>query len=106
MLKKNRITTKLDTTAIAVGRRYARTDELGIPFGITIDYEGVEDSEHKPLPADQLSVTLRERDSTEQVRVKFSELVPLILALLHEETTWAAVKEKYPAVTRPEGDEQ
>ena len=38
-------------------RRYARTDEVGVPFAITIDYQTVEDS----------TATLRERDSTAQV---------------------------------------
>lgn len=38
--------------------RYARTDEIGVPFAITIDYQTVEDG----------TATLRERDSTAQVR--------------------------------------
>ena len=39
--------------------RYARTDEIAIPFGITIDFESVKND----------TVTLRERDSTLQVRL-------------------------------------
>jgi glycyl-tRNA synthetase len=39
---------------------YARTDELGIPFAITLDPQTLEDA----------TVTLRERDSTKQIRVK------------------------------------
>lgn len=39
--------------------RYARTDEIGVPFAITIDYQTVEDG----------TATLRERDSTAQVRL-------------------------------------
>lgn len=42
----------------AIGRRYARADELGIPFAMTIDLETVNDRQ----------VTLRERDSCRQVR--------------------------------------
>lgn len=41
-----------------VGKRYARTDELGVPFGITVDGQTAEDN----------TVTLRERDSTKQVK--------------------------------------
>lgn len=39
--------------------RYARTDELGIPFCLTIDFDTLNDN----------SVTLRERDSTNQIRI-------------------------------------
>jgi glycyl-tRNA synthetase len=106
MLKRNRITTKLDTTAIAVGRRYARTDELGIPFGITVDYEGLKDNNGPLLPKDQQSVTLRERDSMEQVRVKVDELVHLVLDLMHENVSWADVKKKFPIVQRQADDEE
>ena len=42
-----------------IGRRYARTDEVGVPFAVTVDYETVSGD----------TVTLRERDSTAQVRL-------------------------------------
>jgi glycyl-tRNA synthetase len=48
----------------AIGRRYRRQDEIGTPFCITIDYDTMEDG----------TVTLRYRDSMEQVRVKVEEL--------------------------------
>jgi glycyl-tRNA synthetase len=47
----------------AIGRRYRRQDEIGTPYGITIDYQTKEDN----------TVTLRLRDSMEQVRVKVPE---------------------------------
>ncbi|KZN25191.1 glycine--tRNA ligase [Haladaptatus sp. R4] len=47
-----------------IGRRYRRQDEVGTPFCVTVDYEGLEDG----------TVTLRERDSTDQVRVAVSDL--------------------------------
>lgn len=53
---------KVDDTGATIGRRYARTDEIGIPFAITIDSDTLKDS----------TVTLRERDSTAQVRVPVS----------------------------------
>ncbi len=52
----------------AIGKRYRRQDEIGTPFCVTIDYDTKEDD----------SVTLRFRDSMEQVRVKRSELVARI----------------------------
>ena len=52
----------------AIGRRYARQDEIGTPFGITVDYQTKEDS----------TVTLRYRDSMKQERVKIDDLVKII----------------------------
>jgi glycyl-tRNA synthetase len=49
----------------AIGRRYARADESGIPYCITIDFETIEKDN---------SVTIRSRDSTKQERVKIDEL--------------------------------
>ncbi|WP_254662922.1 His/Gly/Thr/Pro-type tRNA ligase C-terminal domain-containing protein, partial [Haladaptatus sp. W1] len=54
-----------------IGRRYRRQDEVGTPFCVTVDYEGLEDD----------TVTLRERDSTEQVRVAVDDLPSLIADL-------------------------
>ena len=52
----------------AVGRRYRRQDEVGTPFCVTVDGETAENN----------SVTLRERDSMEQVRVNLDELPGLL----------------------------
>jgi glycyl-tRNA synthetase len=49
----------------SIGRRYRRQDEVGTPFGLTIDHQTMEDD----------TVTLRDRDSTGQVRVPISRLV-------------------------------
>lgn len=50
----------MDDSGQTIGKKYARTDEIGIPFGITIDFQTTEDN----------SITLRERDTTRQVRIK------------------------------------
>ena len=39
MLIKAGINNKVDDTAVTVGKRYARTDECGIPFAITVDHD-------------------------------------------------------------------
>jgi glycyl-tRNA synthetase len=49
----------------AIGRRYRRQDEIGTPYGITIDFETIEKDG---------TVTLRDRDTCEQRRVTESEL--------------------------------
>ena len=48
----------------SIGRRYARQDEAGTPFGITVDYESLDDH----------SVTVRHRDTMAQDRVAVADL--------------------------------
>ncbi|MFZ2257002.1 MAG: glycine--tRNA ligase [Clostridiaceae bacterium] len=48
----------------SIGKRYRREDEIGTPFCITIDFETLEDQ----------AVTIRDRDTMEQIRVKIDEL--------------------------------
>jgi glycyl-tRNA synthetase len=60
----------------AIGRRYRRQDEIGTPYGITIDYQSKEDG----------TVTLRYRDSMEQVRVKRDDLAAAIRKSILEYT--------------------
>jgi len=54
----------------AIGRRYRRQDEIGTPFGVTVDFQTLEDN----------TVTLRDRDSMRQERVAIEELT----GTLHE----------------------
>lgn len=56
----------------AIGRRYARHDEIGTPFAITVDTETLQDD----------SVTLRERDSRAQRRIPISEAVATVVEAL------------------------
>jgi glycyl-tRNA synthetase len=58
----------------AIGRRYRRQDEAGTPFGVTIDFDTLGE---KPELKD--TVTLRDRDTMQQVRVRIDELLPLLL---------------------------
>ena len=52
----------------AIGKRYRRQDEVGTPFCVTVDYDSKEDN----------TVTLRFRDSMEQVRIPRTELISRI----------------------------
>lgn len=88
------ISYKLDETGHSIGRRYARTDEIGVPFGITIDFQTVEDN----------TVTLRERDSTKQVRVKYTEVPEIINRISTLQLKWEDVLAKYPAHVSTEKD--
>ncbi len=55
-------------TGGAIGRRYRRQDEIGTPFGITVDSQSLEDG----------TVTLRDRDTMEQERLHWSKLREII----------------------------
>ncbi|WP_436902674.1 glycine--tRNA ligase [Halovenus halobia] len=55
----------------AIGRRYRRQDEVGTPFCVTVDYDTLEDG----------TVTVRERDSTEQTRIALEAVGEQLLAL-------------------------
>ena len=52
----------------SIGKRYRRQDEIGTPFCVTIDFDTLEDD----------TVTIRERDSMKQIRMKTSELAGYI----------------------------
>ena len=59
----------------AIGRRYRRQDEAGTPFGVTVDFETLGEKD----AALRDTVTLRERDSMKQERIKIAELKELLL---------------------------
>ena len=58
----------------SIGKRYRRQDEIGTPFCITVDFQTVGDDE---TPADNC-VTVRDRDTMEQVRMPVDQLVAYI----------------------------
>lgn len=58
----------------SIGKRYRRQDEIGTPFCVTVDFETVGDEN---TPADNC-VTVRDRDTMEQVRIPVTELVSFI----------------------------
>jgi glycyl-tRNA synthetase len=49
----------------AIGKRYAKHDEIGTPYCVTIDYDSLTDGQ----------VTIRDRDTTDQVRIPIAEAV-------------------------------
>jgi glycyl-tRNA synthetase len=56
----------------SIGRRYARADEIGIPYCVTVDFGTLEDK----------AVTIRDRDSTHQIRVPLATLTETLGKLL------------------------
>jgi glycyl-tRNA synthetase len=72
---------KYDETQ-SIGKRYLRAAEEGVPFCITVDYETMKDK----------TVTLRERDSELQVRVKAEELRSLLHRLFNNTVVFSELK--------------
>jgi len=64
-LVRSRFSTQYDETQ-SIGRRYRRQDEIGTPLCVTVDFETVESDD---------AVTIRHRDTMEQVRVPIESLV-------------------------------
>ena len=60
---RSRMTAEYDAGG-SIGKRYRRQDEIGTPWGITVDHQTMEDD----------TVTLRDRDTLEQVRLPVAEL--------------------------------
>jgi glycyl-tRNA synthetase len=71
----------------SIGKRYRRQDEVGTPFCVTLDFDSLNDH----------SVTVRERDSMAQVRLKVEELVPW----LQERLAWPGTPKALPAIFAP-----
>jgi glycyl-tRNA synthetase len=69
---QGRFRVEYDQTGGHIGRRYRRQDEIGTPFCVTIDFDTLEDK----------AVTIRQRDSTEQERVKIAGLPDRLSALI------------------------
>ena len=66
----------------SIGKRYARTDELGVPLAITVD--------------STTTVTLRERDSKQQIRVSVEEVATVVKEVTDGLNAWNDVLWKYP----------
>mmetsp|Transcript_34515 Transcript_34515/g.79792 ORF Transcript_34515/g.79792 Transcript_34515/m.79792 type:complete len:413 (-) Transcript_34515:362-1600(-) len=92
---ENDISTRVDKSTAALGRRYSRADEVGVPFAITVDFQTLEDE----------TVTLRERDSTVQVRLGRHEVAVVIGACVAGKMKWDDILKKYPVVQVSEGEE-
>ncbi|KAL4347044.1 hypothetical protein GQ457_17G005580 [Hibiscus cannabinus] len=85
------ISHKIDITGTSIGKRYARTDELGVPFAITVD--------------STTDVTIRERDSKLQVRVGVEEAASVVKSVTDGHRTWEDVWEKFPHHTSGSADD-
>ncbi|KAI0998115.1 Glycine--tRNA ligase 1 [Podosphaera aphanis] len=80
------ISSRVDDSSASIGKRYSRNDELGTPLGITIDFQSVKD----------YTFTLRDRDSTKQVRADEQTVLAAVKALVEGDKDWAQIQTELP----------
>jgi len=66
-----------------IGKRYARADEIGIPYCITIDYETKKED----------SVTIRDRDTMKQIRIPLEDLEVVLGELMEGDASFDEFEE-------------
>jgi glycyl-tRNA synthetase len=81
------VSSRVDDSSASIGKRYSRNDELGTPLGVTIDFQSVKDSTY----------TLRDRDSTKQVRADEDKILAAIKSLVEGTKVWADIEKELPA---------
>ncbi|RKF82919.1 Glycine--tRNA ligase 1, mitochondrial [Golovinomyces cichoracearum] len=80
------LASRVDDSSASIGKRYSRNDELGTPLGITIDFQSLQDQ----------TFTLRDRDSTRQVRADEQAVLEAVKALVEGEKTWSDIEKELP----------
>lgn len=80
------ISSRVDDSSASIGKRYSRNDELGTPLGITIDFQTLQDN----------TLTLRDRDSTSQVRADEDKIVDAIKAIVEGSKSWSVIESELP----------
>ncbi|EPS39625.1 hypothetical protein H072_6573 [Dactylellina haptotyla CBS 200.50] len=85
-IRKLGISSRVDASGATIGKRYSRNDELGTPFGITIDFQSIKDN----------TITLRERDTTKQVRGTIDEVLQSLKRLVDGVEEWEETMTKLP----------
>nr|CAH7749236.1 unnamed protein product [Callosobruchus chinensis] len=84
---------KVDDSSGSIGRRYARTDEIAIPYGITIDFDTLKEPH---------TITLRERDCMGQVRIPLDDIASVVHNLSYSKQSWSDIEAKYPKFEQQE----
>ncbi|KAJ8120958.1 hypothetical protein ONZ43_g2471 [Nemania bipapillata] len=86
-LRKIGVSNRIDDSSATIGKRYSRNDELGTPLGITIDFQTIQDK----------TITLRDRDSTKQVRATEDQILAAIRSVVDGTKTWQDIESELPA---------
>jgi glycyl-tRNA synthetase len=93
-LRSMGISSRIDDSSASIGKRYSRNDELGTPLGITVDFQSIQDK----------TFTLRDRDSTMQVRADEPTILAAIRTLVDGTKEWADIQKELPPFEGQEAD--
>lgn len=93
-LRKAGISNRVDDSSVSIGKRYSRNDELGTPLGITVDFQTLQDQ----------TITLRDRDSTTQVRADEDKIIQAIQSMVDGSKTWKDISAELPLFAGQEVD--
>ena len=88
-IKRKSLSCEVDSSSSTIGKRYARCDEIGIPYAVTVDFQTVSDN----------TVTLREAVNMTQVRLPLVDAAKVIAKLISKVINWETVTSRYPAFT-------
>ncbi|KAF4505394.1 hypothetical protein G6O67_007350 [Ophiocordyceps sinensis] len=80
------VSNRVDDSSASIGKRYSRNDELGTPLGITVDFQTVQDG----------TITLRDRDSTSQVRADEGRILEAIKSIVDGNKDWKKIASELP----------
>ncbi|KAL8286144.1 hypothetical protein RQP46_004632 [Phenoliferia psychrophenolica] len=85
-LRSAGLASRVDDSGASIGKRYARNDELGTPFGVTLDFASVKNG----------TMTLRERDTRVQLIGTFDEVIKLVQELCSGAINWEEAAKRLP----------
>ncbi|KAF8965386.1 hypothetical protein BDZ97DRAFT_1811857 [Flammula alnicola] len=86
-LRKAGVFSRVDDSNTSIGKRYARNDELGTPFGVTLDFASVQNR----------TMTLRERDTMDQRIGPIDEVIAVVTELVNGNMDWEEACQRLPA---------
>lgn len=90
-LRRINIPNRIDDSSTSLGKKYVRFDEVGVPFAVTVDVRSTDEAD----AGEPVTVTLRDRDSMQQIRLPASELPAVVASLSSQQASWASVVDKY-----------
>ncbi|KAF9648329.1 glycyl-tRNA synthetase [Thelephora ganbajun] len=84
--RKAGIFARVDDSNTSIGKRYARNDELGTPFGVTLDFASLQNK----------TMTLRERDTMMQLIGPIDDVIKVVTELVEGDIDWAEARRRLP----------
>ncbi|KAK7755079.1 Glycine--tRNA ligase 1, mitochondrial [Diatrype stigma] len=95
-LRAAQISTRVDDSSASIGKRYSRNDELGTSLGLTVDFQTLKDG----------TITLRERDTTRQVRADTDTILTAIREIVGGSKTWEDIEKELPVFESQDVEDQ